>query len=331
MPGDKNHIRVEKRGSEIKTGDALRSAINLMVLAVILSGIGPVLVRDSPVDPAATAFWRLAIALPIALFLIRRAFLLPPKAMVWAAFAGFFLAGDLCFWNESLMRTTILEGTVLVMVYPLIAAVANYLIFKERITKRVAVGGLIAFGGLLLMVADADPGGRSSLTGNLMAVAAAFFYTGSLLISARLCRIYDTQIVSFWLIFWAAVGAGVVAFSPVILGALGWIAAAPDARAAPADLRGWAYLIGYAVLTLVSYNLFNRGRKTVPTGLASLMGYGQPVVATILGFFILHETPTLDGILGSIVIVIGLVLATRQPKEKTEAENAPEKPVAPAS
>ena len=49
----------------------MRAAINLMVLAVILSGVGPVLVRDSPVDPAATAFWRLAVALPIAFILIR--------------------------------------------------------------------------------------------------------------------------------------------------------------------------------------------------------------------------------------------------------------------
>jgi drug/metabolite transporter (DMT)-like permease len=305
-----------------------------MVLAVILSGIGPVLVRGSPVDPAATAFWRLAIALPIALILIRRSFLLPPRAMVWAAFAGLFLAGDLCFWNEALMRTTILEGTVLVMVYPLIAAIANYLIFKERITKRVAVGGLIAFGGLLLMVADADTSAGSSIAGDLMAVAAAFFYTGSLLISARLCRIYDTQIVSFWLIFWAAVGAAMVAFSPIAADALGFIEMARDPRAVPTDPGGWAYVVGYAVLTLVSYNLFNRGLKTVPTGLASLMGYGQPVVATLLGFFILDETPTLDGILGSIVIVIGLVLATRQPKEvakENPPKTPPETPLAPAS
>jgi drug/metabolite transporter (DMT)-like permease len=284
-----------------------------MVLAVILSGIGPVLVRDSPVDPAATAFWRLAIALPIALFLIRRSAMLPWRAMAWAAFGGLCLAGDLCFWNEALMRTTILEGTVLVMVYPLIAAIANYLIFKERITKRVATGGLIAFGGLLLMVADADSNNGSSVGGDLMAVAAAFFYTGSLLVSARLCRIYDTQIVSFWLIFWAAVGALPVALL--------------EPRSVPITPYGWGYVVVYAVLTLVSYSLFNRGLKTVPTGLASLMGYGQPVVATILGFFFLHETPTLDGILGGIVIVIGLVLATRQPKEKAPGE----KPLAPAA
>ena len=283
-----------------------------MVFAVILSGIGPVLVRDSPVDPASTAFWRLAIGVPIALFVIRRSVLLPWRAMAWAAVSGLCLAGDLCSWNTALVRTTILEGTILVMVYPLIAAVANYLIFKERITLRVATGGLIAFGGLLLMMLGANNDGRSSLSGDLLAVMAAFFYTGSLLISARLCRIYDTQIVSFWLIFWAAVGALVPSMlEPRTI---------PDITQSWGDIAyGWGYIAAYAVITLVSYNLFNRGLKIVPTSLASLMGYGQPVVATFLGFIILGEAPTLDGVLGSIVIVIGLVLATRQPRQKVLA------------
>jgi drug/metabolite transporter (DMT)-like permease len=242
---------------------------------------------------------------PIALFLIRRSVLLPWRAMAWAALSGLFLAGDLCFWNAALVRTTILEGTVLVMVYPLIAAIANYLIFKERITSRIALGGLIAFSGLLLMVAGADANGRSSLSGDLMAVAAAFFYTGSLLISARLCRIYDTQIVSFWVILWAAIGA--------------LPAALLEQRTLPITPHDWGYVAAYGILTLISYNLFNRGLKIVPTALASLMGYGQPVVATVLGFFFLDEAPTLGGILGSIVIVIGLVLATRQPRHKQKA------------
>ena len=61
-----------------------------MVLAVILSGIGPVLVRDSPVDPAATAFWRLFLGLPLALFLVRRSVMLPPRTMFWAALGPTF-------------------------------------------------------------------------------------------------------------------------------------------------------------------------------------------------------------------------------------------------
>jgi drug/metabolite transporter (DMT)-like permease len=286
----------------------LRASINVMVLAVILSGIGPLLVRDSPVDPAATAFWRLVLGLPVAWFLIRRSVLLPARAMIWAALAGLMLSGDLMCWNRSLVSTTILEATVLVMVYPVITAVASYLLFKERITLRFALGGGVAFLGLLLMMVHAESGGVSSVSGDLWAVAAAGFYAFSLLISARLCRAHDTQVVSFWLIFWAAVGAAPFGFS--------------EARSLPVTLHDWIYIIDYAAITLISYSLFNRGLKLVPTPIASLMGYGQPVVATVLGFFLFRELPGPLSIFGGVVVVVGLVLATRPAKTELAAPPA---------
>ena len=269
-----------------------------MVFAVILSGVGPVLVRDSPVDPAATAFWRLFVGLPVALYLIRRSILLPRRAMFGVAVAGALLSSDLMLWNTALIKTTILEATILVMVYPVIAAVASYLIFKERITRRLAAGGGIAFLGLLLMVAHNGGSGTSSREGDLLAIGAAFCYAGSLLISARLCRAYDTMIVSFWLMFFASLTA--LPFGLI------------EGRSVPQTLEGWGYILFYAAITLTGYILFNRGLKTVPTGLASLMGYAQPVVATILGVLVLKEVPSWNGILGGIIIILGLVLATRE-------------------
>jgi drug/metabolite transporter (DMT)-like permease len=268
-----------------------------MVFAVVISGIGPLLVRDSPVDPAATAFWRLFIGLPVAVFLIRGSILLPSRGMFWVAIAGLLLAGDLVFWNSALVRTTILEATILIMVYPMITAIAGYFLFKERITWRFAAGAAVAFGGLLLMMLHAGAHGTSSLAGDLMSITAAFFYAGSLMIAARMCRAYDTAKVSFWLIFWAAVGAAPIGLM--------------EARPFPVTLHGWLYIIGYAALTVVGYALFNRSLKVVPTSIASLMGYGQPAVATVLGAFLLKEVPSWNGILGALFIVAGLVLATR--------------------
>ncbi len=280
-----------------------------MVLAVVLSGIGPLLVRDSPVDPAATAFWRLFIGLPVALFFIRRSIFLPAKGMFWVAIAGLLLAGDLIFWNSALVRTTILEATILIMVYPVITAVAGYFLFKERITWRFAGGAAIAFAGLLLMMLHAGTHGASSLAGDLMSITAAFFYAGSLMISARMCRAYDTLKVSFWLIFWAAVGAAPVALM--------------ETRSFPVTLHGWLYIIGYAALTVVGYALFNRSLKVVPTSIASLMGYGQPAVASVLGAFLLKEVPSWNGILGAVFIVAGLVVATRHGEAAAETGASP--------
>ncbi len=271
-----------------------------MVLAVVVSGLGPLLVRGSPVDPAATAFWRLFIGLPVALFLIRRSVFLPARGMAWVALAGFLLSGDLMLWNSALVRTTILEATILIMIYPVITAIAGHFLFKERITWRFAAGGAVAFGGLLLMMLHAGTGGDSSLIGDLMSIGAAFFYAGSLMISARMCRAYDTLKVSFWLIFWAAVAAAPIGLM--------------EARPFPITSHDWLYIIGYAALTLFGYALFNRSLKVVPTSIASLMGYAQPAVASTLGAFILKEVPTWNRILGAVVIVVGLILATRQPE-----------------
>ena len=277
----------------------MRAALNWMVLAVILSGIGPVLVRDSPVDPASTAFWRMFLGLPFALLLIRRSIFLPTRAMVEVAIAGLLLAGDIICWNSSIKRTTILESTTLVMVYPVITVVASYLLFKERVGLRFVAGGGFAFVGMLLMMGSSEQRGETALTGDLLALAAACFYAVSLMISSRLCRAYNPLVVSFWLIFWAAVGAAPIGLM--------------EQRTFPDSLHGWIYIVAYALLTLAGYSLFNRGLKVVPTSIASLMGYGQPVVAAVLGFFFLNEVPTWNAIVGGIVIVGGLVLATRPP------------------
>src|SRR5688572_17401483 len=100
-----------------------KSALRTAAGGVFISGLGPLLVRDSPVDAAATAFWRLVIALPAALWLARRVEPLPPRAKALAILAGLLLAADLVLWNRAIVSTTILEATLLVMIYPLLVAV----------------------------------------------------------------------------------------------------------------------------------------------------------------------------------------------------------------
>jgi drug/metabolite transporter (DMT)-like permease len=229
--------------------------------------------------------------------------------MFWVAVAGLLLTGDLVFWNSALVRTTILEATILIMIYPVITAVAGYLLFKERITWRFAAGAGIAFIGLLLMTLHAGTRGASSLAGDLMSITAAFFYAGSLMITSRMCQAFDTAKVSVWLLFWAAVGTAPIALM--------------ETRPFPITPHDWLYILVYALLTVVGYALFNRSLKVVPTSIASLMGYGQPAVATLLGALILKEVPSWTGILGAIFVVAGLVLSTRHAAPVPEADAKP--------
>ena len=287
------------RSSQIDKS-ALRSACG----GVFISGLGPLLVRDSPVDAAATAFWRLVIALPAALWLARREVPLPPKAKALAFLAGLLLAADLVLWNRAIVSTTILEATLLVMIYPLLVALGGFLIWRERITGRLGLGGALAFGGLVLMTLG-PVSGQSSISGNLYAVAAAVFYSGCMLITGRLCRAYPTIAVTAWSFVGAALGS--------------LPAALLEDRFLAASSFEWAYLALYGLLTLVGYLLINRSLGKLPTAMVAVLGYGQPVVATTLAIPLLGEVPGVGDLAGAAVVVTGLVLATRPAKEPVSA------------
>ena len=276
-----------------------RGALRAAFGGVFISGLGPLLVRDSPVDAAATAFWRLLIALPAALWLARREAPLPPRAKALAILAGLLLAADLVLWNRAIVSTTILEATLLVMLYPLLVAVGGFLIWRERITGRLGLGGALAFAGLVIMTLG-PVSGQSSVSGNLLAVTAAVFYSGCMLITGRLCRTYPTIAVTAWSFIGAALGS--------------LPAALFEDRFLAIDLYGWAYLALYGVLTLVGYLLINCSLGKLPTALVAVLGYGQPVVATTLAIPLLGEVPGIGDLAGALVVVAGLVLATRPVK-----------------
>jgi len=279
---------------------ALRSACGGM----FISGLGPLLVRNSPVDAASTALWRMLIATPVALWLARREPALPLRAKLLAIVAGLLLGADLVLWNRAVLTTTILEATLLVMIYPLLVALGGWLIWRERITGRLGLGGALAFAGLVVMTLGPVTG-RSSVEGNLCALLAALVYTGCMLITGRLCRTHSTIAVTAWSFVGAALGA--------------LPAALFEERLQPADAFGWAYMIIYSGITLVGYLLINRSLGKLPTALVALLGYGLPVVATLLAIPLLGEVPAIGDLAGAAIVIAGLTLATRPGKSAAAA------------
>jgi drug/metabolite transporter (DMT)-like permease len=276
-------------------GPALRSALGGM----FISGLGPLLVRNSPVDAASTAFWRMTVGAPIALWLARREPAMPLRAKAWAIMSGLLLGGDLVVWNHAVLTTTILEATLLVMVYPLLVAAGGWLLWRERVSARLGIGGIVAFAGLVVMTLGPSAG-QSSLQGNLYALLAALFYTGCLLITGRLCRVHSTVAVTAWTFVGASLGALPAALFEV--------------RIQPADAAGWGYLIVYGCVTLLGYLLINRSLGKLPTNLVAVLGYGLSVVATTLAVPLMGEIPSAGDLAGAAIVIAGLTLATRPGK-----------------
>ena len=185
------------------------------------------------------------------------------------------------------------------MIYPLLVAAGGWLLWRERISGRLGLAGGLAFAGLVVMTLG-PVSGQSSVGGNLYALLAAVFYTGCLLITGRLCRVHSTVAVTAWTFVGAALGA--------------LPAALFEGRIRPADAYGWAYLVVYGGITLVGYLLINRSLGKLPTNLVAVLGYGLPVVATILAVPLMGEIPEPGDLLGAGIVVAGLTLATRPAK-----------------
>lgn len=62
------------------------------------------------------------------------------------------------------------------------------------------------------------------------------------------------------------------------------------------------------VTTVLPYLLYTAGLSQVETGTASVLASVEPVVATVLGFVVFSETPTLEALLGILLVLAALLL-----------------------
>jgi drug/metabolite transporter (DMT)-like permease len=301
----------------MKPDHSLPPGLWIMGLSVLCSAFGPALVRLSPVDAAATAFWRLAFCLLPALLLAYRAArqsdsraagwtallpALPRRDVGLALLAGLLYAGDLVLWNGAILRTTILEASMLVMIYPVLVALIGVTLLAQQAGWRLWAGCGCCFGGIALMSLHRD-GGQSDLTGNAMALGAALFYAVSFLVTADLSRRHAAATVAFWESLGATFGTLPIALT--------------EPRFLPATAQGWAFMAVYAALTLMSMLALNRALRTLPTAMAATLGYGMPVLATLLAALIFGEWPGAVAVAGGAIIVCGLALTTRDKPRQT--------------
>jgi drug/metabolite transporter (DMT)-like permease len=207
------------------------------------------------------------------------------------------LGADIVIWNRAVLTTSIMEATLLVMIYPFLVALGGWALFRERISGWLAIGGGLAFLGLALLCFDSGEG-SSSVEGNLLALLAAFFYAGSLLATGRLCRRNDSRVVTAW----TTIGAALTALPFGVL----------EDRFLPLGWWAWGFVLLYGLLTLVANLLIARGLRLVPAAQVAILGFGMPLVGTGLSILLYNEIPGLLDWVGALFILAGIALAVRR-------------------
>lgn len=297
-----------------------RFAFPALIAGSALLAFGPLLVRLASADglaPMASAFWRMALAagplLLVALWLRRRAVNDDPRpgarpmAMFagLAAAAGLFFAADLAAWHSGIVRTTLANATLFANTTAFMLA-GCAMIARRRLPDAATLRALaLAFAGTALLLGLSLNVSPQHLLGDMLCLLAAVFYTGYLLVIARVGPKAPMTTVA------AVTLAGALWLWPMALLDRGdfW----PD---------DWRPVLGLALSSQVlgqSLMIFAAAR--VP---ATVLGVGllaQPVISATLGWAAFGEALTPAELAGAAMIAAALVLIRRANAFKDAAKD----------
>jgi drug/metabolite transporter (DMT)-like permease len=142
------------------------AALVALVVGACAMGVSPVFVRHAEVGPFASAFWRVAAALPVlGLWFLYEV----GPARAWRTLAAAFgapvlwlcgaiFAGDLLFWHLSILNTTMANATFLATLAPVWVALGSRLFIGEPVERRVLAGlAVCVLGGVILLGGSYTP------------------------------------------------------------------------------------------------------------------------------------------------------------------------------
>ena len=221
---------------------------------------------------------------------------LTPRDYGLLAVVGFALAAHFATWILSLERVDVATSVVLVTSHPLLVAVVSRFVFRERVTRLMALGIALGFGGVVLIALAQSGQGTTTLLGSLLAFLGAIFAGAYILAGRRLRQRMD-------LLPYATT---VYAFSALFLLAFSFVAATPIVlRDNVAPLLG-LFLVMALVSQIGGHTMYNYALRHVPATVISTSLLGEPVGASILAFLLLGEVPGCPG--GGACAATGLVV-----------------------
>lgn len=274
-----------------------RLAFPALLAANIVLAAGPWMVRLADVGPIASGFWRLAIALPFLFWLAAiqmRGRPLPAWPLIGAvALGGLFFAADLAAWHEGILRTKLANATLFGNFASFIFALYGFLVL--RALPRPMQGGalLLAVSGAALLLGRSYELSPEHFIGDLLCLAAAFFYALYLIAVDRARR----QLAS-WPVLAIATAAGAL---PILLAAV-----AMGETVMPGD---WTPLILLSIGSqLIGQGLLVYAMGHLPPLVVGVGLLTQPIVSAAIGWAVYRERLTLADGLGALLICAALVL-----------------------
>ncbi|MBE6918513.1 MAG: EamA/RhaT family transporter [Ruminococcaceae bacterium] len=280
---------------------------------IVLTGVvgisaAAVLVRWSTAPSMVLVLYRMTIAVLLLLpsvLLKGRGELksMTKKEWLLTVAAGCCLGLHFSAFFESLRHTSIASAVLLSDVEVLFTALGSILIFRKKLNRQCWLAVALALIGAAL-VALADSGGESSLWGNALALGSTFLLALYTMIGASVrSRISNTT--------YTFVAYGCAAVTVLVISL---VSGTPLTGYGANNLLT---ALGMAVLcTLLGHSVFTWGLKYLPPAYISTVKLLDPVFSALWGLLLFAEKPSLQVIVGGVIVIVGVFLYGRATEEE---------------
>ena len=302
-----------------------------VVLGAVATSSNPVFVRLSDVPETASAFHRMAWALPAfalwgfaAGLGVRRAGAgkgdAPPvvaepsrsrrlfrstgipterRDLLLLVLCGVFFAGDLAALHAAVNLTTAANAILFLNAQPIYVSIGAWLLFGESVGVRFVGAATLAMLGVVVLAWTSVDIGAGHALGDALGIVAGVCYAGYILAASRLRTDYSSLAIN---VATCLVGA------PLLLAA----ALATGQSIAPPTVDDWLLMIGLGVVAhACGQGLIVWGLAHLPAAFASVSLLVAPVSAALLAWLLLAEPLGPVQVAGMALVLVGVQLAWR--------------------
>jgi drug/metabolite transporter (DMT)-like permease len=274
-------------------------------LGIVAVSFGSIFIRLADAPSLVIAAYRLTLAslilAPAALLKCRGELrTLTRGDLRLALLAGFFLGLHFATWITSLEYTSVASSVVFVDTHPLFVGLASHFLLRERLSRPMLVGILIAMLGGAVIGYGSFGLGREELLGDLLALAGAAMAAGYFLIGRRLRPKFS--LLSYIFLVYATGAVVLLAFS----------ALAGQPFVGYSGQTYLMFLLLAVVPQILGHSSFNWALRYLSATFVSVTVLGEPIGATILATLILREPPTVMELVGGALILAGIYIVSQE-------------------
>ncbi|NRB50806.1 MAG: EamA family transporter [Saprospiraceae bacterium] len=219
------------------------------------------------------------------------------KDYLWFGLFGLILAVHWLTFFHSIKISSVAIGLLTYSTFPIFTAFLEPYFFKEKLLLRDFILAIITFGGVVLVIPSFELGNQMT-QGALWGIVSGATFAILSILNRKYVADYQGSLIALY----QDTGASLLllpfffVLKPVL---------------SSSDL-GLLVLLGF-LFTAFSHTIFINGLQTVKAKTASIIASLEPVYGILGAVLLLNESPTMQEILGGVIILGATFYATYKP------------------